>query len=336
MKHRLICAAVILAGILAVPFTCPAPFIYRAGEGWSYEPVGGSRWERTRAKDQLEVAQQAFDKKDYRVALKAARRVVNRWPFSDYAPKAQYLVARAYSARHKDERAFKEYQKLMEKYPKVDNYQEVVHRQFEIANRYLAGQWFKLWGYIPFFPSMEKTVTMYEKVIKNGPYSDVAPHAQLNIGAAREKQHAYDKAVKAYEKANDRYQDQKPIAAEAMYKAGMAYNKEAKTAEYDQSVAGKAIATFTDFGALYPDDPRVNQSSQIIGSLKTEQVLGSIAIAKFYESKREWVGAMVYYNEALSKDPDSKYAAGVKERIKFLQPLAARQAARRSASKTSK
>jgi outer membrane protein assembly factor BamD (BamD/ComL family) len=331
MKHRSICVAVVLVGVLLAPSRCPAPFIYRAGEGWSYEPVGGSRWERTRAKDQLEVAQEAFNKKEYRVALKASRRVVARWPFSDYAPKAQYLVARCYSARHKDERAFKEYQKLLEKYPKVDNYQEVVHQQFEISNRYLAGQWFKLWGYIPFFPSMEKTVAMYEKLIKNGPYSDVAPHAQMNIGEAREKQHAYDKAVKAYEKAGDRYQDKQPVASEAMFKAGLAYNKQAKTAEYDQSVAGKAIATFSDFAALYPEDPRVNKTSQIISSLKTEQARGSIAIAKFYESKREWRGAIIYYNEAANKDPESRYAAEAKQRIKELMPLAARQAARQAA-----
>ena len=47
--------------------------------------------------------------------------------------------------------------KLLEKYPKVENYDEVLQRQFVIANRYLGGQWFKLWGYVPFFPSMDKT-----------------------------------------------------------------------------------------------------------------------------------------------------------------------------------
>jgi hypothetical protein len=40
-----------------------------------------------------------------------------------------------------------------------------VKRQFIIANRFLAGQWFKLWGYIPFFPSMDKTSEMYAKII---------------------------------------------------------------------------------------------------------------------------------------------------------------------------
>ena len=131
------------------------------------------------------------------------------WPLSDYAPQAQYLLARCLEERGQDEQAFKAYQALLEKYPKAINYEEVLQRQYEIANRYLDGKWFRLWGYVPFFPSMDKTSEMYEKVIKNGPYSEVAPQAQMSIGAAREKQSNYPQAVKAYEKAADVYHDQK-------------------------------------------------------------------------------------------------------------------------------
>lgn len=293
----------------------PAPLIYRAGEGWSYEPSGGTKWTRTRAKDQLDVAQQAFDAKDYRLALKAARRVVRVWPFSDYAPQAQYLVGRSLEERQLDEKAFNAYQTLIEKYPKSANYEEVLQRQYVIANRYLAGQWFKLWGVIPFFSSMDKTVKMYEKLIKNGPYSEVAPSAQLSIGAAREKQEDFSSAVKAYETAADKYHDRKQVAADALFKAGEAYLKQATTAEYDQSVAGHAIAAFTDFITLYPEDPRAEQARTKIASLRTEQARGSLLVARFYEKKKRWDGALVYYNEVLIRDPQSKYAEEARQRI---------------------
>jgi len=47
--------------LMAFPWIVPAPLVYRAGEGWSYEPVGGGKWQRARAKDQFELAQKAFD-----------------------------------------------------------------------------------------------------------------------------------------------------------------------------------------------------------------------------------------------------------------------------------
>src|SRR5215471_12426023 len=199
MNRGLLLFLLVGACLLAFPFRSPAPLIYRPGEGWTYEPVGGgAKWQRPRAKDQLEVAQSAYDKNDYSLALKASRRVVRVWPLSDYAPQAQYLLGRCYEEAGQDEKAFKEYQKVLEKQPKISNYEEILQRQMTITDRFLAGKWFKLWGYIPFFPSMERTSDMYEKIVKNGPYSEVAPQAQLKVGAAREKQSNYPLAVKAY------------------------------------------------------------------------------------------------------------------------------------------
>ena len=219
----------VVLGVLAFPYRSPAPLIYRPGEGWVYEKPGETgNWVKTRAKDQLEVAQQAFDIGNYKLALKSSLRTVNIWPLSDYAPQAQYLAGRCYEAEGKDEVAFKRYQMLLEKYPKIPSYEDVLQRQFEIANRYLGGQWFRLWTYIPLPPSMDKTADMYEKIVKNGPYSEVGPKAQMNIGEAREKQKDYPLAAKAYERAADRYADRKKVASDATYKTGMAYLKEVK------------------------------------------------------------------------------------------------------------
>lgn len=315
---RFFCVAM---GLLAFPQRSPAPLIYTAGEGWRYEQVGATgSWMKTRAKDQLDVAQASFDQKDFGTAMKAARRTVTQWPFSDYAPQAQYLLARCYEAKGQDEKAFKAYQKLIERYPKIDNYDDIITSQFRIANRYLAGQWFKVWNYIPAFPSMDKTIKMYEQVIKNGPYSEVAPVAQMNIGTAHENRRIkdYPGAAKAYERAADRYSEQK-VGVDALYKVGQAYTKQAKTAEYDQSIAAQAIATFTDFATLHPEDARVPEALKHIDELKTEQARGSFEIARYYDKHGRWRGALIYYNEVLLKDPNSPFAEAARLRIDTLK-----------------
>jgi outer membrane protein assembly factor BamD len=303
--------------VLLFAFSSPAPLIFQPGEGWSYETPGkeGARWQRDRASAQIEVAQKAYDGKDYMLATKAAKRTLHLWPLSDYAPQAQLLLARCYEARKMDERAFNAYQDILEKYPKSANYPEIQQHQYDIAVRFLGGQRFKLFGYVPLFSSMDKTAQMFEKLVKNGPYGPIAPKAQMNIGQAREKQKDYPLAVKAYELAADRYNDHKDIAADAYYKAGMAYNKQAKTHEYDQNVAGQAINTFTDFASLYPSDPRVPGTQDIIKSLKTEQARGSFETAKFYERRHRWEAAQIYYNAAVEKDPGSSLAQEARKRI---------------------
>lgn len=311
----------LVAFVALLPFRSPAPLTYIPGEGWYYEPYGETaNWQRPRAKEQLDVAQKAFDDHDYKTALHAAHRVLRVWPLSDYAPHAQYLVGRCLEATGRDEAAFNAYQNLIEKYPKSAEYEEVLWRQYVIANRFLAGKWFKLWTYIPFFPSMDKTAEMFNQIVKNGPYSDVAPHAQLRIGAAREKQKNYPDAVKAYETASDRYYNQPTIAADAVYREGVSYAKQAETGEYDQGTAGQAIATFTDFITLFPDDPRVPQAQKAIAALKAQQVLGNLKIAQFYEQSKKWEGAIIYYNEVLQLAPNSSYAKLARQRIEALKP----------------
>ncbi len=313
-RHRYVLLSLLL---LAFAGRCPAPLIFTPGEGWRYErPGGGGSWVRTRAKDQLEVAQQAFDEKKYGLALKSARRTVNVWPFSDYAPQAQYLVGRCHEAKEQDEAAFKAYQRLIERYPKNTQFNEIILRQMAIANRFLAGQWFKAFNVIPFFPSMDKTIKLYEQIINNGPYSEVAPTAQINIGRAQERKFVADfpEAARAYEKAADKYADRKE-GVDALYNVGESYYKQAARAEYDQSIAAQSIATFTDFVTLHPADKRVTVAQNRIDALKAEQARGSFEIARFYEKRRKWDGALVYYNEVLLKDPHSPFAEDARRKI---------------------
>lgn len=322
MSRRCWRVALIAFGLVGVVFNSPAPLIYRPGEGWSYERVGesGSQWERTRARDQLQVAQEAFDKGDLSRAIKASRRVVARWPLSDYAPDAQYLLGRCYEKKGFLEKAFKTYQELIEKHPKTTKYQEVLERQYQITVRYLDGRWFRIWNYIPAYPSMERTSKMFADIVNNGPYSPVGPKAQMDIGAAREKQKEYQLAVDAYIRASDRYHDLPGVGPDALFKAADAWHKQANRAEYDQGTAGQAIDTYNDFTLLYPQDPRVSQARQSIRDLRHEQAAGAFAIARYYEQKRRWLGAEIYYNEVLLRDADSEYADAARQRLAELKP----------------
>ena len=164
------------------PLRAPAPLYYVTGEGWYYEPYGQtSKWQRSRAKEQLDVAQQVTNTGDYDTTLHAAHRILRLWPLSDYAPDAQYSVGRCLEATGMDEAAFKAYQNIVDKYPRSSHYDDVLWRQYAIANRFLGGQWFRVLRYIPLYPSMEQTAQLFDKIVNNGPYSAVAPHAQLRM-----------------------------------------------------------------------------------------------------------------------------------------------------------
>ncbi len=66
---------------------------------------------------------------------------------------------------------------------------------------------------------------------------------------------------------------------------------------------------------LYPDDRRVPEAQQAITALRSEQARGNFSIAGYYAKRNRWNGALVYYNEVLSQDPDSTYANEARKRI---------------------
>ena len=127
MSRRLILFFLVFANVVMLPLRSPAPLIYTPGEGWYYEMFGGNtKWQRPRAKDQIEVAEQALAGKDYDTAMHAANRVLRIFPLSDYAPRAEYIIGRCFEVKGKDEAAFDAYQHIIEKYPKSDQYNEVL------------------------------------------------------------------------------------------------------------------------------------------------------------------------------------------------------------------
>ena len=314
------------------PNSSPAPIIYRPGEGWSYESRGTmGKWRRDRAKAQLEVAREAEAKEDWKTVYKAARRTVHEWPLSDYAPEAQQLLARSYEARGDDERAFREYQKLLRFYPQNVDYGEIQHRQMVIANRFLGGQRFRLWGKIPLYRSWKKSAQMFQEIVNVGPHSDVAPLAQMKAGEAwekkaggfhvseRERHKDYGRAVEAYKKAYEEYQSNDEVASTALYKKGMSYENQTKDAEYDQEVTLQSIDAFEDLLTLYPDYSDSEKAKAQITEMKTEQARGMITIAEFYEKKKKWHGAKIYYNEAFDLAPDSKHGQLATERLAVVE-----------------
>ena len=310
-----------LVAVTLYPMTSPAPLIYVPGEGWSYVRAGeseASRWRRPNATEQIQVSKDADEAGSHRLARKSSKRILEKWPFSDHGAEAQFYIAKSYDDQRNFNKAAKEYKTLLVKYPQTERFATALERQYEIAS-YLAGKgYFKLWGWIPLPNAMypkDSVVDIYNQTIDEGPFYETGPKAQMKIGETREKQKRFSDAVRAFEVAADRYHYKPDYAANALYKAGQAYYRQVRRAEYDQSVADRAVKTFEVFTTFFPSDPRSEEAEEIIQSIRTEQSRGNYQIAKFYEARRRWEAAKRYYNAAIAKDNQSIYADMAREEV---------------------
>lgn len=297
--------------------TVPAALVWRPGEGWTDEK--GSDISASSSRDQLELAKDLEKKGDLQNAYKAYRGLVRRWPLSFSAPEAQFKIASLEEAKGEFWQAYKSYQKMIEKYPSSTFFDQALERQFAIGNLYLAGEPARLWK-IPLGPSMEKTIEIYESVIKNAPYGKYAPQAQFKIGLANEKAKKYNEAVKAYNSIIDKYPGN-DIVDDAQYQIGYAWMRASSEPDYDQSAAEKSIESFQDFLVRYPTSEKAAAAKANIEMLQGRRTQGAFNIAQFYEKQGNIKAAFIYYNEVVRQNPNSEQSKEAKQKIDALRPL---------------
>ena len=291
-----------MALLLLAP-SLPAPLIYRPGQGWETE---GKDTVAETSKDQL-VRGEAYEKEGkFEDAASTYRALVKTWPLSPNAPEAQYRFAAMLYKSFDFQRSFKEFQNCLDKYPDNEHFNDILKQQYDIGCLFLAGERQKVWKF-PTLPSMDKTVEMFEQVIKNGPYSPFAAMAQLKIGFARENQHKWNDAVKAYQDVVRKY-PKSNLADDAQFQIGYAWMLASRQADYDQTATHKAITAFEDYITRYPKSEKIDQARENIQKLHAEQCLGLMRVAEFYDLQRKTESALIYYNSVVQKYPGSDLA----------------------------
>jgi outer membrane protein assembly factor BamD len=291
--------------------------VWRPGEGWSDE--SGGEVSASSSRDQLELAHKLEAEGQKDGAMKAYKGLLRRWPLSFFAPEAQYRLGKILEDKADFYNAFQAFQKMVTKYPSSDYFEQALDEQYRIANLYLAGEPQRIWK-IPVGPSMERTIEMYQRIIKNAPYGTYAPQCQFNIGLARENQRKYTDAVDAYQTVLDNYPSSS-VAANAQYQIGYAWMKSCQMGDYDMGAAKKAVDAFQDYLVRYPDSDKAAQAQENITHLGQKQTQGAFDVAKFYETQHETRAAFIYYNEVVKEDPNSAQAQVAKKRIQELRPV---------------
>src|SRR5271154_6683912 len=310
----------LLVGFVVATFAgsmAHATLVWRPGEGWSDE--SGGDIPASSSRDQLDLAHKLEAQGERDAALRAYKGLLRRWPLSFFAPEAQYRVGKILEDEGDFYTAFQAFQKMVTKYPSSEYFDQALDEQYRIANLYLAGEPQRIWK-IPVGPSMERTIELYERIIKNAPYGTYAPQCQFNIGQAREQQRKYTDAVDAYQVVLDNYPTSS-VAANAQYQIGYAWMKSCRLGDYDLGAAKKAVDAFQDYLVRYPTSDKAVQAQENIEKLGSKQTQGAFDVAKFYETQHESRAAFIYYNEVVREDPNSAQAQIAKKRIQELRPV---------------
>ena len=255
-----------------------------------------------------------------RSARKAYEALVREWPTVPEAAQAQYALAQLLERQQRFARAFDEYQYLLVHYAGHSPYQDVLDRQFRIANHLLHNNssmfgW-NLSGY-------DAIRGRFEQIVRNAPRGEQAPELMLIIGGIRVSEKELPEAVAVYEGLLNRFPQSSQAVAAAYLAAQCRYELAVKHS-YNEPKCREAVAFLKTVLARMPKHPQKEQMTAWLDELTALLVEQNYQQAVFYDTRqRNAEAAKTAYRRFLSEFPDSRYAQQIRDRLAELEKGAA-------------
>lgn len=313
MRKAVLTLALPLA-IFAMTAAVDAAVVFTSREGWTAEGDPGTE---AGAVELMGKAEQQEGAGELSAALSTYKALVKRHPVSVLAGKAQLKIGRILEGAGEYNDAYDAYATYLTKYPKGEDFENVVESMFKIAKLFLEGEKKKVLG-IKIASSMERAQQMFEGIVRRAPFSKLAPLAQFNVGQALEKQGKLTEAIGAYSTVVSKYPGD-DIADDAQYQIGYVRLIEYRQGSYDQAGAQKAREAFEDFINRYPESEKVAQARENMKTLEGGSTKSTLDVAKFYDKTKQYKAAVIYYNDVIKATPDSPEGTFAKTRIEELR-----------------
>jgi len=270
---------------------------------------------RQTPKEQFEFAKSLYDLSEFKKAYVEFRKVIKFFPKAYEAAESQFYIGACFEKFSKPYHAYLAYQKVIDKYPFSDKMEDVLEREFAIAEQ-LTEEDSKFLGLT--FPQEHLAIEIYQKIISNAPYSKWAPLSQYKIGVVLKAVERFGEAKKEFQKVIAEYPESE-WAESAKFQIAFSASKASLASDYDQELTKEAKERFERFIQTHPDIDLSEDAQEIIGELENKEAEKDFNIAQFYEKQREFNSATMYYESILARYPKSKWAQMALERMQLLE-----------------
>ncbi|MBN3038619.1 MAG: outer membrane protein assembly factor BamD [Candidatus Omnitrophica bacterium] len=266
---------------------------------------------------QFDWAMGFFNEGDYKKAAGEFEKLIKNYPLSKLASESQYYMGLCYENIAEYYRAYTNYQLVIDRYPYTERVDEIIEREYQIANLFYTGQKAKILG-MSILPAKSKAIEIFAQVVENAPYGEYADIAQFKLGQCYMDTQDYINAALAFKKIIESY-PKSQLIDDAKYQIAICAANSSTGPEYNEEDTDKAIKEFKDFVKRYPDSHMEKEARHFISTLEDQKAQKSFDIAQFYEKQGNLESAVIYYEEILSKYPDSELAARALERLQVIR-----------------
>ena len=280
--------------------------------GWRYRPAKDAPDAQLAHADRLRAEGKT------RRARRAYRELVHQWHAAPQAVDAQRAYAELLLEAGKHRAAFDEYQYMIDHFAGDFPYEDVLRRQFQIAN-YLRTTRQGAFLFFPGVAAPERALPLYEQIVDNAPNWAGTPECLFYIGLIHEGDKDYELAATAYETLMLRFPASDFVVGAAFRRAKALYEIASRSPR-DEQLTRDALTALIAFDRRYGRDPNAEAVRDWLVELKDRLATQYFEKAEYYDkiAKRP-KSAVIAYSDFVGKFPNSEMRAVADERIATLQ-----------------
>lgn len=266
--------------------------------------------------EQLEFSIELYHAKQFEKAVAEFKKLIKYYPRAREAAEAQFYLGVIEEEEGNYSKAFKNYQTVVDKYPFSERFGEIIQRQYNIGVKLLEGKAKKR-----FFQGGMGTealvVDIFRTVIKNSPYGPYAAPSQYNIALYLQGEGLLPEARDEFEKTLNDYPES-AWAQKARYQIALADAKRSSAPPYEQKVTQVAIQELEGVLKDSSDATLSKEANEQIKALKDKEAQQNFLIAEFYEKRKEYRAAKIYYGKIVENYKDTTWASRALSKIRGL------------------
>lgn len=288
---------------------------------WIWTPKTG-KWVNPKTdvksspKKQFDLAKGFYEARKYDQAKREFKKLLNSYPKSFEASESQYYLGLIEEAQENLYEAYLAYQRVIDKYPFSERIQEIIEREYKIAEAFMSGHKRKAMGVA--LPVENPAIEIFGKVVENSTYGPLAPAAQYKLGLVLKGLMRYYEAEDAFNKIAANYPDSEWVDS-AKFQIAACRAALSRGPDYDPGATKEAKEKFEEFVREHPDAALSREAEKNIGQLREKEAQNSYNIGFFYEKQKAYDAAKVYYGDTIKQYPDSVWAGKSLERLQIME-----------------
>ena len=265
---------------------------------------------RLKPQDYYNLIRSDFEKNEFVSTIGHCDQLIREYPKSIFNAEATFFQAKSFYNTGEFDLANEALTHYLNDYSNLTHFEDAIRYKFEIAKKFASGAKKHLFGgrrSPKWLSAKEDAIQIFDEVITTLPRNDLAAYSLFGKGELLAGLKSFKESIESYQNLTRRF-PKHPLASEAYLEIGRVYLAQCQEEFPDPNFIDLAEINIRKFQSDFPGEPRIVALEDSLAKMKERFAKELYENGRFYERKKKFRSAFLYYVNILKKYPSTSYA----------------------------